>query len=104
MFDAFGIEAGAGPLRDDIYEVILKIFSNARNKCYPDRCCQQPADAAYELRRCVFIESCCVSVNDVAENQRVEKRKYLVYGGKQERNQHQPPVFLQVSEKQGHRA
>ena len=61
MLHAFGIEARPGPLRDDVYEIILEIFGNARDKRYTDRRRQRPLTprmncaVVYSLNRVAYL-------------------------------------------------
>src|SRR4051812_2135742 len=102
MLHAFGVQGRSGSLRDNVNEIVLEILRNSRDKSDTHRCREQSADTADKLRGRVFIEARRVAVNDVAENQRVEKGKNLVDGGEEKGDQHQPPVSLQMSKEQGH--
>src|SRR5262245_13720224 len=104
MPQAIAVDLGAHSLNNDIDEVVLKILCHPGYKSNADGCSQQQADAFEELRGCVFLIASGVLIDDMTENEWIQKGENLVDGCQEQRQCHQLPILSQVGEKQFHSA
>jgi hypothetical protein len=96
MANAVGVNLRAQPLRDDIDVVVLKVFGNARDKGRAYGKAEQHAHAAEELVGGVLAISGGVVVDDMPEDDRIEKRKDLVDRRQAEDQRDHFPVTAEV--------
>src|SRR6185436_20029226 len=102
MPDSIGIHLGSQALRDDVGEVVLEVLGNAGNKSPTNRHRQPKADAADEyLFRQLFVWNGIV-IDDASEDVRVEQREDLVDGRKDQRQDDEWPVMLEIGIEQFH--
>lgn len=97
MADSVRVHLRAKALDDDVDEVILKIFCNSRDEGDSNGGAEQERYPFQELFSGVFLIFGRISVDDVAEDERIEQREYLVRCGQRERETDQFPVVPQVA-------
>src|SRR5205823_4215469 len=97
-----GVHFRSQPLDDYIRKIVLEVLGHARYECHTDRGQQQQASPADELSLGVLVILGGVSIDDVAENDRVKQRKNLISRGQEKRNNKEFPVLRGVSVEKFH--
>src|SRR5207247_2882249 len=80
MSNAIGVDACANLLRDYIDEIILEILGDARDQSHDNRRSEQQSYTLNELRARMLAIASRVGVDDVPENERMQQRKHLIDG------------------------
>src|SRR3989442_15409750 len=102
MLDTIRVNLSAQPLGNDVDVKVLKIFGYPRHEGDTDCRCQQQTDASKELAGCVFAVSSGVIVDDVAKDDRIEKRKDLVDTRQKQDQYHEKAILFEIVEKYFH--
>ena len=85
MTDPIRIHPCPHLLRNEVHEIILKVFGHSRDESDSHRRRQQHAHAPQELEAGVFAITRGVRIDDVPEDEWIEQREHLVNGGQDQR-------------------
>src|SRR6266542_4135819 len=96
MTDPGGIHLRAEPLGDHVDEVVLEVLRYPRHECDADGGSEKQRHTPNELSGRIELVLGCVPINDVPEDQGIEKRKDLIRRGEEQREREQLPVLLRV--------
>src|SRR5580700_1070996 len=102
MPNAVGVQPGTHLLGDHVDVVILEILGDARDESNAHREAEKERHAPDKLADRVFMESRGVGIDDMPEDQWIEKREDLIDRSEHERRGYQLPIILQVPVKSRH--
>src|SRR5207237_4924351 len=100
--NALLIQLRADSLRDDVDEVILKVFRDARDERDADVCAEEEEDAADENAGVDVAELHRVFVDDEPEDLRIEQRENMIDGRQHERGDEKMFLARKVVVQQTH--